>query len=233
MATVNPPRPPPRSPRMLPAGLLLERSSKLQSDRQQGGDATTSGGVLYIKCTGTCCADRPLELHSAGGCIYSGNAFEAHAGACVLQLADWHRKKAVLCAAVVVVSCPDPCCGAVTACQQGQGLPPCVAAEATVGLSSAQFTPSARFAQCLWPGLWPGNAWNVPGRAIHWLQSGPALRSYNSIRCLPACRRPQLSQEMAGDDSGAPALYPLPPASFAYASAFCSRPVHYVALATA
>ncbi|KAL4443411.1 hypothetical protein ABPG75_011148 [Micractinium tetrahymenae] len=62
-------------------GLLLERASKLQSDRQQGGDALVLGGVyLYIRCLGGCCAGRPLELHSAGGSIFSGNAFEAHAG---------------------------------------------------------------------------------------------------------------------------------------------------------
>ncbi|KAI3427994.1 hypothetical protein D9Q98_006382 [Chlorella vulgaris] len=61
-------------------GLLLERSSKLHADRQQGGDATTVGGVLYIKCLADCCAARPLGLHSMGGSIYSGNAFEAHAG---------------------------------------------------------------------------------------------------------------------------------------------------------
>ena len=64
----------------LPAGLLLERSSKLHADRQQGGDATTPNGVLYVKCLGECCKGRPLELHATGGCIFSGNAFEAHAG---------------------------------------------------------------------------------------------------------------------------------------------------------
>lgn len=64
-----------------PAGLLLERACKLQSDRQQGGDALVLGGVyLYIKCLGDCCAGRPLELHSSGGSVFSGNAFEAHAG---------------------------------------------------------------------------------------------------------------------------------------------------------
>lgn len=66
-----------------PAGLLLERASKLQSDRQQGGDALVPGptpAYLYIKCLGECCTGRPLELHSCGGSIFSGNAFEAHAG---------------------------------------------------------------------------------------------------------------------------------------------------------
>jgi hypothetical protein len=69
------------------AGLLLERSSKLHADRQQGGDATTVGGVLYIKCLADCCAARPLGLHSMGGSIYSGNAFEAHAGGCCRRIA--------------------------------------------------------------------------------------------------------------------------------------------------
>ncbi|KAL4429183.1 hypothetical protein ABPG77_010162 [Micractinium sp. CCAP 211/92] len=64
-------------------GLLLERASKLQSDRQQGSDALMLGATatyLYIKCLGECCAGHPLELHTCGGSIFSGNAFEAHAG---------------------------------------------------------------------------------------------------------------------------------------------------------
>jgi hypothetical protein len=104
--------------------LLLERSSKLQSDRQQGGDATTSGGVLYIKCTGTCCAGRPLELHSAGGCIYSGNAFEAHAGACALcSCLTAAAKNALLC--VTVTAIPYPALAVVLTLHASKGKTRC------------------------------------------------------------------------------------------------------------